>query len=60
MLVNRYNNFIFYVHNLGHYDIVFLYNVLLNFNLSKGYDYYILNLYLYLNIFYINMINVLY
>ena len=42
MLVNRYNNFIFYVHNLGHYDIVFLYNVLLNFNLSKGYDYYIL------------------
>lgn len=42
MLVNKYNNYIFYVHNLGHYDIVFLYNVLLNFNLHKGYEYYIL------------------
>ena len=42
MLVNKYNNYIFYVHNLGNYDIVFLYNVLLNFNLHKGYEYYIL------------------
>jgi DNA polymerase type B, organellar and viral len=43
MLKNKYHNFIFYVHNLGNYDIVFIYNVLLNFNLVKGYDYYILN-----------------
>nr|QWO71376.1 DNA polymerase [Calocybe gangraenosa] len=43
MLVNKYNNFIFYVHNLGRFDIVFLYNTLLNFNLEKGYDYYILD-----------------
>ena len=43
MLINKYNNYIFYVHNLGHYDIVFLYNVLLKCNLDKGYDYYILN-----------------
>ena len=43
MLINKYNNFLFYVHNLGRYDIVFLYNVLLKFNLHKGYDYYILN-----------------
>lgn len=42
MLVNKYNNYIFYVHNLGHYDIVFLYNVILKYNLRKGYDYYIL------------------
>lgn len=42
MLINKYNNFIFYTHNLGHYDIVFLYNVLLNANLEKGFDYYIL------------------
>jgi len=42
MLVNKYNNFIFYTHNLGHFDVVFLYNVLLNVNLKKGFDYYIL------------------
>ena len=40
MLLNKYNNFIFYSHNLGHYDVVFLYNVLLNANLKKGFDYY--------------------
>jgi len=43
MLVNKYNNFIFYVHNLGHFDVVFLYNTLLKANIDKGYDYYILN-----------------
>lgn len=42
MLVSKYHNYIFYVHNLGHYDIVFLYNILLNTNLDKGYEYYIL------------------
>lgn len=40
MLIPKYNKYIFYVHNLGGYDIVFLYNTLLNANLKKGYDYY--------------------
>ena len=35
MLTNKYNNYIFYVHNLAHYDIVFIYNVLLKSNLSR-------------------------
>jgi len=43
MLVNKYHNFIFYVHNLGRYDIVFLYNTFLQANLDKGYDYYIID-----------------
>nr|QWO71378.1 DNA polymerase [Calocybe cyanea] len=43
MLVNKYNNFIFYAHNLANYDIVFIYNVLLKSNSDKNYDYYILN-----------------
>jgi hypothetical protein len=43
MLLNKYNNFIFYVHNFGKYDVVFLYNVLLKANVDKGYEYYILN-----------------
>lgn len=42
MLVNKYNNYLFYVHNLANYDIVFMYNVLLKSNLDKGFDYYIL------------------
>ena len=43
MLINKYNNFIFYTHNLGKYDVVFLYNALLKANSDKGYNYYILN-----------------
>jgi len=43
MLTYRYHNYLFYAHNLGHYDIVFIYNVLLQFNLNIGSDYYILN-----------------
>ena len=42
MLVNKYNNFIFYVHNFSNFDVVFLYNVLLKANQIKGFDYYIL------------------
>lgn len=42
MLINRYNNFIFYVHNFSKFDVVFLYNVLLKANQVKGFDYYIL------------------
>ena len=43
MLTKKYNKYIFYVHNLGHFDIVFLYNVLLTYNSEKGTDHYILN-----------------
>ena len=39
MLVNKYNNFIFYVHNFSNFDVVFLYNVLLKANQIKGFDY---------------------
>ena len=40
MLTNRYNNSTFYVHNLGRYDIYFLYNTLLKININKGYEFY--------------------
>ena len=43
MLISRYHNYIFYVHNLGRYDIVFIYSVLLKANVDKGFSYYILN-----------------
>ena len=33
MLVDQYHNFIFYVHNLGKFDVVFLYKILLDYNL---------------------------
>ena len=42
MLINKYNNFIFYVHNFSKFDVVFLYNVLLKANQVKGFDYYVL------------------
>jgi hypothetical protein len=32
MLVPKYHNFIFYVHNLGRFDVVFLYKFLLDYN----------------------------
>lgn len=32
MLVNKYHNFIFYVHNLGRFDIIFIYKILLDYN----------------------------
>jgi hypothetical protein len=40
MLVDKYNNFIFYAHNFGGYDVLFIYHALLTFNLNK--EYYIL------------------
>lgn len=40
MLINKYNKFIFYVHNFSKFDVVFLYNVLLKANQVKGFDYY--------------------
>lgn len=41
MLVPVYDKFIFYVHNLGRYDVVFIYKILLDYN-SKFGDKYIL------------------
>ena len=40
MLVNKYDKFIFYVHNLGRFDIIFMYNTLLKANEIKGTEYY--------------------
>jgi hypothetical protein len=39
MLKTKYNNCIFYTHNLGGYDIVFLLNILMNYNLNNN-DYF--------------------
>ena len=40
MLIDKYNNFIFYAHNFGGYDVLFIYHALLKANLNK--EYYIL------------------
>jgi len=32
MLTPKYNNYIFYVHNLGKFDVIFLYKILLDYN----------------------------
>jgi hypothetical protein len=40
MLIPKYHNYIFYVHNLGKFDVIFLYKTLAEFNIQKGYDYY--------------------
>jgi hypothetical protein len=32
MLTEKYNNYIFYVHNLGKFDVIFLYLILLDSN----------------------------
>lgn len=40
ILINKYNNFIFYAHNLANFDVIFIYNSLLKANLDKGFDYY--------------------
>jgi hypothetical protein len=42
MLTNTYNNYIFYCHNFGKYDVVFLYLILLEANKSLAYEHYIL------------------
>jgi hypothetical protein len=34
MLVSKYHKFIFYVHNLGKFDVVFLHKILLDYNLN--------------------------
>ena len=43
LLIPKYNNFIFYIHNLGKFDVIFLYKVLKEFNLKKKQEYYKLN-----------------
>lgn len=42
MLRPKYNNYIFYVHNLAKFDVIFIHSVLLKANEDIGYDYYIL------------------
>jgi hypothetical protein len=42
MLVPKYNKFIFYVHNLGRFDVIFLHKILLDYNLTRTEDKYIL------------------
>jgi hypothetical protein len=37
MLIDKYNNYIFYAHNLGGYDVLFIYHALLTANLNKEY-----------------------
>ena len=44
MLLSEYNNFTFYAHNLGIYDCIFIYNILLKSNEIRGYNYYNLNI----------------
>lgn len=34
MLIPKYNKFYFYVHNLGRFDVVFLFKILLDYNLN--------------------------
>jgi DNA polymerase type B, organellar and viral len=40
MLINKYHQSIFYSHNLSSYDVIFIYNVLLNYNESIGFEHY--------------------
>jgi len=39
MLVSKYNKFIFYVHNLGKFDVIFVHKFLLVYNLTVKYKY---------------------
>lgn len=40
MLVPKYHNYIFFAHNLGRFDVIFLFKTLAEFNLQKGYEFY--------------------
>jgi DNA polymerase type B, organellar and viral len=40
MLISKYHNFIFYCHNFGKYDLVFILRIIKEYNLKLGYDYY--------------------
>ena len=40
MLSNKYNNYIFYTHNLGGFDCIFMLKILTEENKKRGFDYY--------------------
>lgn len=40
MLIPKYHNFIWYIHNMGNFDIIFIYKTLTEFNLQYNKDYY--------------------
>ena len=42
MLIQKHHNYFFYVHNLGKYDVVFIYKVLKEFNIHNNKEYYIM------------------
>jgi hypothetical protein len=42
MLVSKCHNYIFYIFNLGKFDVVFIHKVLKEFNLQNNKEYYIL------------------
>jgi hypothetical protein len=40
MLISKYHNYNFYIHNLGNYDVIYIYKILCEFNLNKKSEYY--------------------
>lgn len=40
LLVPEYHKFIWYIHNMGNFDIIYIYKVLTEFNLNKKEEYY--------------------
>lgn len=40
ILINKYNNYIFYVHNLGGYDGLFILKILRQANIDKEFEFY--------------------
>jgi hypothetical protein len=42
MLISKYHNYNFYIHNMGKFDVVFIHKILKEFNFHKKEEYYIL------------------
>jgi len=42
MLISKYHNYNFYIHNMGKFDVIFIYKILKEFNFHKKEEYYIL------------------
>jgi DNA polymerase type B, organellar and viral len=40
IMLNKYHGYLFYTHNFGKYDSIFILNILKRFNIEKGFDYY--------------------
>lgn len=40
MLITKYHNYNFYIHNMGNYDIIYIYKILCEYNLNKKEEYY--------------------